>query len=49
MDDAELYTPGARVVPPRSATIGDVGPLLAVLLYAVTRSVFADCVTLSPP
>jgi hypothetical protein len=41
IDEAELYTPGVKVWPPRSATIGEVGPSLAAVLYAVTRSVWA--------
>ena len=31
-EEAELYTPGCRVWPPRSATIGEVGPWLIALL-----------------
>ena len=40
-EDAELYTPGGRVWPPRSATTGMVGPAAAAVLYAVMRSVLA--------
>jgi hypothetical protein len=32
IDEAELYTPGLSVVPPRSAAIGDVGPSPAAAL-----------------
>jgi hypothetical protein len=32
IDEAELYTPGLSVIPPRSAAIGDVGPSPAAAL-----------------
>ena len=47
-EDAELYTPGDRVCPPRSAEIGEVGPSPAATLYAVTSASFAPCVIASP-
>jgi hypothetical protein len=49
IDEAELYTPGVSVRPPRSVAIGEVGPSPAALLYAVTRSVLACWTTASPP
>jgi hypothetical protein len=48
IEDAELYTPWVKVLPPRSSVIGDGGDSPAATLYAVTRSSFAPWVTLSP-
>ena len=48
-EEAELYTPGTKLSPPRSEVIGEVGPWPAALLKAVTKSVLACWVMASPP